>query len=91
MKSIADPTALEQLIERLNALESDTPRKCGTLTAGEMLCHLGDATSSVLKRGATEGTDPSPTAAQDSKGRVRARLVVDADDEAKLEFLNDAG
>jgi len=28
---------------------------------------------------------------KDSKGRVRARLVVDADDEAKLEFLNDAG
>jgi len=64
MKSIADTTALGQLIERLNALEPDTPRKWGTLTAGEMLCHLGDATSSVLKRGATEGTGPSPAAAQ---------------------------
>lgn len=64
MKSIADPTALEQLIERLNALAPDTPRKWGTLTAGEMLCHLGDATSSVLKRGATERADPASTPAR---------------------------
>src|SRR5262249_20234516 len=28
---------------------------------------------------------------KDSKGRVRARLVVDAGDEARLEFLDDAG
>jgi len=62
MKSIADPTALEHLIERLNGLDPDTPRTWGTLSAGEMLCHLGDATASVLQRGTTESTDPSPTA-----------------------------
>ena len=28
---------------------------------------------------------------RDTKGRVRARLIVDANDEARLEFLNDAG
>jgi hypothetical protein len=64
MKSVADRTALRQLVERLNALEPDTPRKWGTLSAGEMLCHLGDATSSVLKRGASESAGPSPTAPQ---------------------------
>ena len=28
---------------------------------------------------------------RDSKGRVRARLIIDQDDEAKLEFLDDTG
>lgn len=63
MTSIADPTVLAHLVERLNALRADTPPKWGTLTAGEMLCHLGDATASVLDRGATEsGTGSAPTA-----------------------------
>ncbi len=54
MKSVSDPASLEQLIDRLGALHPDSERKWGTLTASEMLCHLGDATASVLSRGAKE-------------------------------------
>ena len=64
MKSTSNPAVLHELVERLYALEPDSPRKWGTLTPGEMLCHLGDATSSVLKRGATESADPTPAAAR---------------------------
>ena len=46
--SIVDPVALERIIARLNRLEPGADRKWGTLTPGEMLCHLGDATDSVL-------------------------------------------
>jgi hypothetical protein len=46
MKTLADPTALLQLVDRLNALRPNTPRQWGALTPGEMLCHLADATSS---------------------------------------------
>jgi hypothetical protein len=48
MPSIADPLALEALVRRLQALRPDTPRRWGTLTASEMLCHLGDAQEYVL-------------------------------------------
>ncbi|MDH3455485.1 MAG: DinB family protein [Gemmatimonadota bacterium] len=54
MKSISNPAGLAQLIERLNALRPDTPRQWGTLSPGEMLCHLGDATASVLRSAAGE-------------------------------------
>jgi len=48
MRSIADPEVLSRLVERLRQLHPETPRHWGTLTAGEMLCHLGDAHESVL-------------------------------------------
>ncbi len=63
MKTIADPAALAQLVERMNALTPDSPRQWGTLTPGEMLCHLGDAADSVLERGASEATGGPPEAA----------------------------
>lgn len=50
MNSIANPATLASLISRLEALEPDTPRRWGTMTAGEMLCHLGDASKSILGR-----------------------------------------
>jgi hypothetical protein len=46
--SIADPAELERLIARLMRLEAEAERQWGTLTSNEMLCHLGDATDSVL-------------------------------------------
>ncbi|MCH9651399.1 MAG: DinB family protein [Deltaproteobacteria bacterium] len=49
MKSIADPKRRRQLVERLEALRVDTPRRWGTLTAAEMLCHLADATSVLCR------------------------------------------
>ena len=48
MRTIADDQTLSSLVERLRRLRPDTPRRWGTLTAGEMLCHLGDAHESVL-------------------------------------------
>lgn len=59
MSTISKPAELEQLIRRLGELRPDTSRKWGTMTAAEMLCHLGDATASVLKRGAGESEDAS--------------------------------
>ncbi len=56
MPSIADPRALADLCVRLGALTPDAPRRWGTLTAAEMLCHLGDAGESVLGLRVVEGT-----------------------------------
>ncbi len=50
LKYVTEPYALEQLVSRLGALRPDSPRRWGTLTPGEMLCHLGDAAAGVLNR-----------------------------------------
>jgi hypothetical protein len=56
VKSAADPRVLNELIHRIGLLVPATPRRWGTMTAGEMLCHLGDATASVLDHpGGTPG------------------------------------
>ena len=47
-KTIADPPVRQDLVARLRRLTPDAPRRWGTLTAHEMLCHLGDATAMVL-------------------------------------------
>jgi hypothetical protein len=49
MKTVADPAVVRRLVERLRALEPETPRRWGTMTAHEMLCHLGDAAEMVLR------------------------------------------
>jgi hypothetical protein len=46
---VADPTVLRSLLARLHALRPESRRRWGTLTAQEMLCHLGDATGMVLR------------------------------------------
>jgi hypothetical protein len=48
MRTAADPEVLTSLTLRLNRLQPDTPRRWGTLTPHEMLCHLGDAAEFVL-------------------------------------------
>lgn len=57
MRSIRDDRTLSSLVARLNRLDPDTPPRWGTLTAGEMLCHLGDAHESVL--GARDSGGPT--------------------------------
>ena len=59
MRTIADDQTLGSLVERLRRLCPDTPRRWGTLTAGEMLCHLGDAHESVLGTRIPPGPPPS--------------------------------
>lgn len=59
MRTIADDQTLSSLVERLRQLRPDTPRRWGTLTVGEMLCHLGDAHESVLGIRIPPGPPPS--------------------------------
>jgi hypothetical protein len=49
IKTVADPDVVRSLKERLGRLRPDSPRRWGTLTPHEMLCHLGDATAMVLR------------------------------------------
>lgn len=49
MKTVGQPAVLESLVARLLALTPDRDRRWGTLTAHEMLCHLGDACEMVLR------------------------------------------
>jgi hypothetical protein len=49
MKTVADPEVLGGLARRLGTLAPQTPRRWGTMTAHEMLCHLGDAEEMVLR------------------------------------------
>ena len=49
MKTVADPTVLRSLTERLAGLRPESRRRWGTLTPHEMLCHLGDAAEMVLR------------------------------------------
>lgn len=57
MASIADRATLDALVRRLQALEPGAPRRWGTLTPAEALCHLADACASVLGR---PGGAPAP-------------------------------
>jgi hypothetical protein len=60
MPSIANPAVLAALVARLERLEPESERRWGTLTAGEMLCHLGDANTGVLRQGQA-GPGPAGT------------------------------
>lgn len=57
MPSVSDPAVLSRLESRLKSLRADTPRRWGSLSPAEVLCHLGDATESVLAR---PGGDAGP-------------------------------
>jgi hypothetical protein len=48
VKTLDQPEVLAELAARLRALKPDTPRRWGTLTPGEMLCHVADATAGPL-------------------------------------------
>jgi hypothetical protein len=48
MNTVADPEVVKSLTSRLGRLQLGTLRRWGTLTAHEMLCHLGDAAEFVL-------------------------------------------
>jgi hypothetical protein len=46
-RTIADPSVRATLIARLRRITPETPRRWGTMSAAEMLCHLGDAHEGV--------------------------------------------
>jgi hypothetical protein len=49
MKTVAQAAVLQSLIERLGRIRPESQRRWGTLTAHEMLCHLGDAAEMCLR------------------------------------------
>jgi hypothetical protein len=46
-RTVASPAVIQALTDRLSRVRPDTPRRWGTLTSHEMLCHLGDACEMV--------------------------------------------
>ena len=48
MKTVADPAVSRIIIDRLRSVRPGSARRWGTLTAHEMLCHLGDGLDMVL-------------------------------------------
>jgi hypothetical protein len=59
MRTISNAHVLDELVQRAERLRSDAERRWGTMTPGEMLCHLGDAGDAVLGRRVPPGTAPS--------------------------------
>jgi hypothetical protein len=47
-RTLASPETVEVLIGRLGRLTPSSPRRWGTMTPHEMLCHLGDSFAVVL-------------------------------------------
>jgi hypothetical protein len=43
MKTLASPVTLETVAARLGSVRPETPRRWGTMTSAEMLCHVADA------------------------------------------------
>lgn len=48
MKTLDEPAVVAAVRERLRAVEPGSPRRWGTLSAHEMLCHLGDSFATAL-------------------------------------------
>ena len=48
MKTLSDPAARAEILERLARVTPDSPRRWGRMTARQMICHLSDAFRGVL-------------------------------------------
>lgn len=48
MRSLHDTECRRELIERVQRVRSDTPRRWGKMTAPQMICHLNDAFLGVI-------------------------------------------
>lgn len=47
-RSLKEPENIDEVMRRLGLLQPASPRQWGTMTAHEMLCHLGDSFLAVL-------------------------------------------
>jgi hypothetical protein len=47
-KSLRDHANVDELVQRLGKVMADSPRRWGTMTAHQMLCHLSDSFLTVL-------------------------------------------
>jgi hypothetical protein len=61
MKSIGDPAALAALISRLQRLTPARERVWGSITAHQMVSHVGDASEAALARRPFSPTTRSPS------------------------------
>ena len=50
MKSLANAVDFDEILSRVRALDTSPARQWGTMTSGEMLCHLADAYECALGR-----------------------------------------
>lgn len=48
MKSLRDPACKRAIMARLGRIRAGTPRKWGTMTASQMVCHLSDCFLGVM-------------------------------------------
>jgi len=47
-RSLGDATNIDELVRRLTTLTADSPRRWGTMTPHQMVCHLADSFLAVL-------------------------------------------
>ena len=59
MPTISNAGTLDHLLQRLGRLTPESERRWGTMSPGEMLCHLGDAGDGVLRRRVPPGVTPA--------------------------------
>ena len=50
MKSLANAADCDEILSRVRAVDASAVRQWGTMTSGEMLCHLADANECALGR-----------------------------------------
>jgi hypothetical protein len=43
LKSLSDAACLREILDRLNAVRTDSPRQWGRMNAHQMICHLSDS------------------------------------------------
>jgi hypothetical protein len=48
VKSLSDPNCRQEVLVRLAKIRPDTPRRWGTMTAPQMICHLSDCFLGVM-------------------------------------------
>ncbi len=86
MRTLAQAEVLADLIARLERVRPESERRWGSLTSGEMLCHLADCTRSVLSgRAGSSSPRARPVLKWMAlysrfpwpKGRIRTRTELD--------------
>ncbi len=88
MRNLGDPRVVADLVSRLERVTPDAARRWGTLTPGEMLCHLADASRRILNSAGRKGPAPPPrrplykflalyAPVPWPKGRIKTRPEVD--------------
>jgi hypothetical protein len=65
MKTLSDPRDKDEILRRLQAIEPDTPRLWGKMSAHQMVCHLSDGCKMYMGE---KKAEPAP-------GRIPASIL----------------